>query len=98
MLLLLVNSASTRADILYAANIQNNTIEKFTSGGVGSVFASAGLDHPAGLAFDGAGNLYAANLGNNTIEKFTPAGVGSVFANSGLNSPEGLAFDSAGNL
>lgn len=82
---------------LYVAN-WGNTIEKFTPGGVRSVFASTGLSLPSGLAFDSAGNLYAANRGNNTIEKFTPGGVGSVFASTELNSPDGLAFDSSGNL
>ena len=57
---------------LYAANVNANTIERFTPGGVGSVFANTGLNYPLGLAFDSAGNLYAANLNNNTIEKFTP--------------------------
>ena len=76
------------------------TIEKFTPGGVGSVFASLGtpVTTLAGLAFDAAGNLYACTLNNNTIERFTPGGVGSVFASTGLNEPYGLAFDSAGNL
>ena len=83
---------------LYAANSGSSTIEKFTSGGVGSVFARTGLNLPMGLAFDSAGNLYAANRGNNTIEKFTPGGTASVFARTGLSSPYGLAFDSAGNL
>ena len=54
------------------ANYGANTIEKFTPGGVGSVFATTGLNGPIGLAFDSAGNLYAANASNNTIEKFTP--------------------------
>ena len=54
---------------LYAANYGDNTIQKFTTGGARSVFASTGLSGPIGLAFDGAGNLYAANSGDNTIEK-----------------------------
>src|SRR5438094_304763 len=86
-----------RADVLYVANSGDNTIEKFTSGGAGSVFSSSGLNQPYGLAFDSAGNLYAATSFN-TIVRFTPSGVRSVFASSGLNEPVGLAFDSAGNL
>src|SRR5437773_12088870 len=54
-------AAPACADILYVSNYNSNTIVKFTSGGVGSVFASAGLSGPVGLAFDAAGNLYAAN-------------------------------------
>ena len=86
------------AATIYVSNAGNNTIEQFTEAGVGSVFASTGLNNPQGLAFDSAGNLYVANAGNNTIMKFTPGGVGSVFASTGLDAPQGLAFDSAGNL
>src|SRR5438093_1380293 len=82
----------------YAANGNNNTIVKFTSGGSGSVFASTGLSPSGlvGLAFDSAGNLYAANFNTNTVQKFTPGGVGSIFAGGGgLRAPFELAFDSA---
>ena len=87
-----IGLAFDSAGNLYAANYGANTIEKFTPGGVGSVFANTGLNSPIGLAFDSAGNLYAANYGANTIEKFTPGGVGSVFASSGLSNPTFLAF------
>jgi hypothetical protein len=36
---------------LYASNYNDNTIEKFTPGGVGSVFANTGLSNPTFLAF-----------------------------------------------
>jgi DNA-binding beta-propeller fold protein YncE len=81
---------------LYAANYSANTIERFTPGGVASVFA-AGVNHPVGLAFDSAGNLYAGNYSGHTIQRFTPGGVGSIFA-TGLTDPSGVAFDGAGNL
>ena len=86
------------AATIYVSNAGNNTIEQFTEAGVGSIFASTGLNNPQGLAFDSAGNLYVANVGDNTIVKFTPGGVGSVFASTGPNGPYSLAFDSAGNL
>lgn len=81
----------------------NNTaatayIEKITPGGVGSVFASSGLNGPDQLAFDEAGNLYVANFNSSTVEEFTPGGVGSQFASVGLTNPNGLAFDISGNL
>jgi len=82
---------------LYVPNSGDGTIEKFTTNGVGSVFA-AGLAVPCGLAFDSAGNLYVAIYSTGSIEKFTTNGVGSVFAaNVGSASP-GMAFDGAGNL
>jgi hypothetical protein len=79
------------------ANINGNTIEKYTPQGVGSVFATAGMGY-AGLAFDSLGNLYTANSG--TIEKFTPDGVGTLFASGGAlnHGIAGLAFDRFGNL
>ena len=80
---------------LYAANNGNGTIEKFTPGGVGSVFASGVT--PYGLAIDSADNVYVRN-GLGSIEKITPGGVFSVFASTGVSGPLGLAFDAAGNL
>ena len=72
-------------------------VEKFTPAGVGSIFATAGLNVPDGLVFDSAGNLFVANQHSGQIVKFTPGGVGSVF-DSGLNTPVNVAFDAAGNL
>lgn len=48
-------AAPARADILYVANVANNTIEKFNSGGVGSVFADSGLSAPLALALTARG-------------------------------------------
>jgi len=56
---------------LYVANVGGGNIEKFTPGGVGSVFASSG--GPFGLAFDQTGNLYVSEQ-YGTIEKFSPIG------------------------
>ncbi len=76
-----------------------NTIQRFTPGGAGSVFATgSGVNSPQSLAFDQAGNLYVANDADNTIEKFTTGGLGTVFAASGVTHPTGIAFDSAGHL
>ena len=77
---------STTAGLLY----------EYTTNGTPSTFAS-GLDNPAGLDFDSAGNLFLACVGGGTIYKYTTNGTRSTFA-SGVNSPNGLAFDSAGNL
>ena len=43
---------------VYWADHYDATIYKFTPSGVRSVFASTGLNHPSGLAFDSTGNLY----------------------------------------
>lgn len=81
---------------LYVANYSGNTIMRFSRDGVGSAFASAGLNMPTQMAFDSKGNLYVANYSN--IMKFTPGGVGSVFASTGLLTPWGLAVDSNDNV
>jgi DNA-binding beta-propeller fold protein YncE len=94
--------ATSRGDILYVT-YETNKVQKFTSNGVGSLFANTGFQtFPEGLAFDSAGNLYVANFdaSADTIGKFTPGGVGSIFAttSTGVNRALGLTFDSAGNL
>jgi sugar lactone lactonase YvrE len=82
---------------LFVAN-WGNSIVKFAPNGTSSIFATAGLNHPGGLAFDAFGNLFVSNTGNNTILKYSPGGQVSVFVSAGLNGPKDLAFDSSGNL
>lgn len=74
---------------LYVANY-NDTILKFNTNGVSSVFASSGLSNPEALAFDSSGNLYVGNQGDLDILKFNASGIGSVFA-SGLPGTDYLA-------
>jgi DNA-binding beta-propeller fold protein YncE len=91
---------------VYVTSTQS--IEKFTSNGTNSVFASiTNGGFGPGLAFDKAGNLYAEipapGPAFSKIEKYAPNGNSTVFTNdpgdgSILNKPEGMAFDSAGNL
>ena len=104
-LLLCFFATTVRADVLYvSASFTQDLIERFTSSGVRSNFAtsSSGLNVPERLAFDSADNLYMINATDNadtaTIKKFTPDGVGSIFISIGLLSPNDLAFDGAGNL
>ena len=86
---------------LYVANLDANTIEKFSPTGRDLGAFATGLDGPVGLAFDSSGNLYAANYHdtNGTIEKFSSTGTDlGVFASTGSQLTAGLAFDSSGNL
>ena len=96
-LLLAVLVTPARADILYASDFAFATIEKITSGGVGSLFVNTPTNGTKGIAFDSAGNLYVAVFGN-SILKYTPGGISSVFASTGSSTAVGLAFDTAGNL
>jgi hypothetical protein len=91
----------TQSFPLYVGNQGGTTVEQYNSSGTGSVFAS-GLNSPAGVAFDLAGNLYVTNRSAGTIEKFAVVGgvlssTGTVFASS-PGGPTGLAFDNAGDL
>jgi len=65
--LMLLAPIASVADTVFVSNAGNNTIEKFSPDGAGSVFASTGLNIPLGLAFDNLGNLFVANYGNKTI-------------------------------
>jgi hypothetical protein len=93
-------AGTAAADTFYVSNDSGNTIEKFSASGSNlGVFASAGLYHPQGLAFDSSGNLYVANSGSNTVLKYSASGSNlGVFASTGVSKPIGLAFDVSGNL
>ena len=73
----------------------------------------ARLNHPAGLALDGAGNLYIADRDNHRIRRVDTQGIITTFAGSGisgdsgdgglagaasLNQPAAISFDEAGFL
>ena len=58
-----------------------------------------GLNHPNGVAVDGAGNVYIADTGNNAIKKWVMASnTVTTLVASGLNGPSGVAVDGAGNV
>ena len=113
---------------LYIADVGSSRIRKVDSAGVISTVAGGGrhgysgdggpavaahLNHPRGVAVDGAGNLYIADQSNHRIRKVDAAGMISTVAGDGtqgyggdggaavaahLNRPSGVALDAAGNL
>lgn len=93
---------------LYVSDFDSNAnaIAKFTSQGVGSIFAkSINIYQPSGLVLDGSDNVYVASYNNDLIEEYAPDGTDmGAFAQDDPNSPHflngplGLAFDSVGNL
>jgi sugar lactone lactonase YvrE len=80
---------------LFVADSLNGVIDKITSGGVETPFAS-GLNNPDELAFNAAGDLFEDDH-SGSINEFTPAGVKTSFA-TGLIAPAGLAFNTTGDL
>jgi sugar lactone lactonase YvrE len=85
-----------------------------TFSGDGGSAVLAGINHPNGVAVDGAGNLYIADTSNQRVRMVSAAtgiittiagtGVGGYSGDGGpatkaeLYNPEGLAVDSAGNV
>jgi len=91
---------------LYIANIGAGTIIQVTPGGVGSLYASAGLNTPIGLAFGPNGHLFVANTGQSPglnsgsrfIEEIFSAGSSVDHFYAGLSIPFGIAFSPTGDL
>lgn len=96
-LVLMAGNAS--AQNLFISNIATGNVDKFTSGGTSSPFAT-GLNHPFGIAFDSSGDLFIADSANNAgggnITEITSGGVTSIFSSE--SDPTALAFNSTGNL
>jgi uncharacterized protein (TIGR03437 family) len=70
--------------------------------GDGAAAANAGLNLPAAVATDAAGNIYVADTGNNRLRAISPLGNISTIAGNGsgsvLNAPQGVAVDASGDL
>ncbi len=93
------------------ATIAGNGSQAFS--GDGGPAASAGLNHPRGLAVDSSGNVYISDVDNHRIRRVSPSGMISTVAGNGvtgdsgdsglalnasLSDVTGLALDAAGNL
>ena len=63
------------------------------------VLPFTGLNHPSGVAVDGAGTIYVADFNNNRVLKL-PAGSSTqeVLPFTLLNNPEGVGVDAAGSV
>src|SRR2546430_5497259 len=80
---------------VYLGRLNQGSIYKFNSSGVGTQFAAVPADW---LAFDSKGNLFATDTVALSIVKITPAGSVTTFYNASGFTPGGLAFDRFGNL
>ncbi len=81
---------------LFVVSRWNGNVLKYMPGFGAPVTLASGLNYPAAIVRDTAGNLYVGDE-NGKIFKITPSGVQSIFA-SGFNYPRGLAMDGAGNI
>ena len=64
-------------------------------------YTGGGMNQPAGLAIDAAGDVWAANSNANTLTELSPLGVpvnASGFTGGGLNKPFSVAIDRQGNV
>ena len=63
------------------------------------VLPFTGLNHPSGLALDGAGTVYVADYNNNRVLKLAAgATTQEVLPFTLLNNPEGVGVDGAGSV
>jgi len=85
-------------DTIYVSSAGGNFIEKLTTSGAATTFASSGLSGPEGLAVDSNGNLFVANFNSNVINEFDSGGTSTVFAQGGLQDRGAMARDTNGNL
>lgn len=60
--------------------------------------ATSGINNPASVAVDGAGNVYIADIYNHAIKKWSVANNTVTTLISGLGAPFGVALDGAGNV
>ena len=64
-----------------------------------TALVSSGLNLPAGVAVDKAGNVYIADANNNAIKKWTPTNnTVTTLVSNDLSQPYGVAVDGAGNV
>ena len=81
--------------------------------GDGGPATAAGINRPAGMAVDSAGNIYFADQGNRRVRMINPSGIintiagngyyidtgdGGTATNAGFNSPLGLAVNNMGTV
>lgn len=101
--------ALDRAGNLYISNREGIAVYATTNGTATAIRTIAGsntgLDCPAGMGLDGAGELYVANPCGGSIVVFAAAADGNAIptrtiagSNTGLDGPSGIALDGARNV
>jgi DNA-binding beta-propeller fold protein YncE len=81
---------------VWVANYYGNSISEISGAGsivANGTFTSGGLDHPQGIAIDGAGNVWVANFRSATITEL--AGATAPTPGAALSPSTGLGADAA---
>ncbi len=88
-----------RAGNIWVANIGNNTVQEFSSGGqlLQTVYTGDG-SYPGSITIDSQGNLWVANLGLSNVLEFSSKGVLLQTLSNGVNYPSSVELDSIGNV
>jgi secreted PhoX family phosphatase len=95
--ILLLAGTKVMAQNMFVGSYGNENIVEYPTSGSPSTFA-VGLDYPAALAFNSAGDLFEADQFSGHIYEYAPAGGTPTTFATGLNNPMSLAFDAAGDL
>jgi sugar lactone lactonase YvrE len=105
----LLCSVRAGAQVIYT--MAGNGTAAFTADGVAAT--ASGLNEPAGVAVDAAGNVYIADQMNNRVRKVNPAGIISTIGGTGvigytgdggpatnakIYAPRAITTDAAGNV
>ena len=104
--------AAGRLYVTNVANQLNNSITVYAAGAMGNIpptvtiaGSNTGLNHPWGIALDGAGQLYVTNGNDSTINVYAAGATGNATPmatiagnNTGLAGPYGIALDAAGRV
>ena len=103
LFLLAVSVGATQngnAQTIYAVDSGNNTIHRFSSTGADlGTFISSGLNNPATIVVNQAGNFYVANeIDPGTVSEYSPTGTFLATLNVGAGTAFRLAVNSSGNL
>jgi len=96
------NSGATRTGTLTIAGLTLSVTQAgstYVAANPVTTLVSSGLNSPAGVAVDGAGNVYIADTGNSAIEEWNATTQQlTTLVSSGLASPQNVAVDGAGNV
>ena len=88
---------------IWSANAGTNKLAEYSKTGavLNSGFTGGGLNAPAAVAVDGAGQVWVVN-GNGSLSAFTNAGVAvspsGGYTGGGMSAPTGVAIDISGNV